>query len=68
MPAVTYYQALETMGKHGDNVLAYVEEVFGEIPAPPANETSWSGTVVFYLSCAIELWCGQFDLDGVNWD
>lgn len=56
MPAVTYHQAMETMGEHGDDVLEYVEGVLGEMPAPP-NGASWSQVSTFYLSFAVELWC-----------
>lgn len=67
MPAVTYHTAKETMNTYGDEVLEYIEEVYGELPQPDAGE-SWSGIAVFYLSIAVELWAGAFDLDGVNWD
>lgn len=55
MPAVTYYQARETMNEHGDNVLQYIEDQYGELPKVPDGE-SWSGIAVFYLSVAVELW------------
>jgi len=55
MPAVTYYQAVETMSKHGDDILQYIEDNIGELPSPP-KDTSWSGLAVFYLSYAVELW------------
>ena len=56
MPAVTYATAAETMHEHGDEVLEYIEGVFGEIPSPPDGE-SWKGIAVFYLSTAVETWC-----------
>ena len=55
MPAVTYHQARETMGEHGDTVLTYIEDNYGELPDIPKGE-SWSGIAVFFLSCAVELW------------
>lgn len=55
MPAVTYHQALETMGKHGDNILQYIEDTQGELPHPDDNQ-SWSGMAVLYLSYAVDLW------------
>ena len=55
MPAVIYHQALETMKEHGDDVLQFIEDRLGELPAPKKGE-SWSGLVCFYLSCAVELW------------
>ena len=67
MPAVTYYTARMTMAEHGDNVLDYIEEQYGELPDIP-KDSSWSGISVFFLSYAVELWAGQFQLEGVNWD
>lgn len=67
MPAVTYWQALETMDLYGDDVLAYIEDALGELPPTP-HDASWSQLACFYLSHAVELWCWQFDLDGVDWD
>jgi len=55
MPAVTYYDAKQTMNEHGDDVLQFIEDAYGELPQPPAGQ-SWSGLAVFYLSCAVELW------------
>jgi 2'-5' RNA ligase len=55
MPAVTYHQALKTMGEHGDDVLQYIEDRMGELPQPP-SDVSWSGLACFYLSRAVELW------------
>lgn len=55
MPAVTYYDALMTMGKHGDDVLQFIEDYAGELPNPP-KDTSWSGLACFYLSYAVEIW------------
>ena len=68
MPAVTYWQALQTMGSHGDDVFDYLETALGEVPAPsattpgggrslnPSAGESWSGMACHYLSCAVELW------------
>ena len=67
MPAVTYYTASQTMAVHGNDVLDYIQEQLGELPAPP-QDTSWSGMAVFYLSYAVELWAMQFDLTNVDWD
>lgn len=55
MPAVIYWQALETMKEHGDDVLAFIEDNLGELPAVPA-QSSWAGIAVFFLSYAVELW------------
>ena len=56
MPAVTYHQALDTMGEHGNDVLQYIQDSYGEVPKPSDDE-SWSGIAVFYLSMAVELFC-----------
>lgn len=60
MPAVTYHSARETMNEHGDDVLQYIEDAMGELPAPKAGE-SWSGMACFYLSCAVELWAASVE-------
>jgi len=57
MPAVTYYQARDTMNRHGDDVLDYIQDALGELPAP-ADDESWSGMACHYLSTAVELWAG----------
>ena len=63
MPAVTYSQAIETMAEHGNDVLQYIEDHWGEIPQPPRG-SSWSGIAVFYLSFAVESWAATIE-DGV---
>jgi hypothetical protein len=65
MPAVTYWQAGETMAEYGDDVLQFLEDAFGELPTVPHGE-SWMGIAAFFLSTAVECWVGQFD-DG-DWD
>ncbi len=67
MPAVTYYQAVQTMGEHGDAVLEFIEDHYGEIPQPPAS-TSWSGIAVHYLSFAVELWASmaESEIEGLE--
>lgn len=55
MPAVTYHIANETMAKHGDDVLQFIEDAYGELPQLPAD-SGWSQIAVFYLSVAVELW------------
>ena len=61
MPAVTYNMALETMSAHGDEILQYVEDAFGELPdwREEYEEISWKGMAVFYLSFAVELWASS---------
>lgn len=58
MPAVRYYDALRTMSDHGDDVLQYIDDVMGELPAVPKGE-SWAGMACFFLSYAVELWAGD---------
>jgi hypothetical protein len=59
MPAVTYYQARETMNEHGNDVLQFIEDNYGdELPQPQKGE-SWPGIAVFYLSVAVELWANM---------
>lgn len=60
MPAVLYRDAVETMSEHGDEVLRFVEDRFGELPEPP-DGANWSGLAVHYLSCAVELWAQHAD-------
>lgn len=57
MPAVTYWRANQTMAAHGDDVLQYIQDCYGELPAP-RNDESWSGMACHYLSFAVELWAG----------
>ena len=67
--SVYYYDAAQCMALHGDDVLEYIENVLGELPAIEIG-TSWNQIASVYLTTAIELWCGGFagDLDGVDWD
>lgn len=55
MPAVTYYDAKNTMGEHGDEIFDYFDEHMGERPRPKEEE-SWDGLACFYVSCAVEIW------------
>ena len=65
MPAVTYNRATETMAAHGDDVLKYIEDSFGELPAPRDGE-SWGGLAVHYLSCAVEIWASGVESELQN--
>ena len=56
MPAVTYWQALETMNEHGDAIFEYIENCYGEIPLPTDTDMYWAGMATFYVSIAVELW------------
>lgn len=68
-PSVFYHEASRHMAEHGDDVLEYIEGVYGEIPQPKKG-ISWGELSSFYLTLAIETWCIQFGeiLDGVDWD
>ena len=55
MPAVTYFDALQTMASHGDDVLDYIQGQMGDLPNVPST-ISWSGMAVHFLSAAVELW------------
>lgn len=60
MPAVTYWSANKTMAEHGDDVLQFIQDTYGELPKPNDDE-SWSGMAVFYLSIAVELWASSIE-------
>lgn len=67
MPAVTYWQASKLMGKWGDEVLDYIQDMGFEVPT--VGDDSWGGYCCALVSLAVELWCGQFiDLYGIDWD
>lgn len=55
MPAVLGHSAAAVMAEHGDDVLQYIQDTYGELP-PPRDDESWSGIAVHYLSTAVELW------------
>lgn len=57
MPAVTYWQALETMNDHGDDILTYIEDNMGQLP--DVSGESWSGMACKFVSCAVELWASS---------
>ena len=55
MPAGTYFDALQTMASHGDDVLEYIQDQMGDLPNVPST-ISWPGMAVHFLSAAVELW------------
>jgi len=72
MPAVTYHEATETMNRHGDDILQFIQDAYGELPKPRDGE-SWAGMACFYVSCGVELWAlgveselESMDLDDVG--
>lgn len=52
MPAVTYWQALETMTEHGDEVMQANEDMGLEVP----QGMSWAGLACHFVSLAVESW------------
>ena len=69
MPAVTYNTALLVMNEYGDDILEFIKEDLGYIPAPKQGE-SWAGMAVYYVAMAVELWVGvmdQFELDSLDY-
>jgi len=60
MPAVTYWSAKAAMHRWGDEILAYIEDRLGEVPAPDdKNRSSWGTLACFYVSVAVELWASD---------
>lgn len=55
MPAVEYYRAAKIMAEHGDDVLDYIQDRHGELPAIRDDE-SWGGIAVHFLSYAVDTW------------
>ena len=58
MPAVTYFQARETMNEHGDDILTTMYELGGCDPLQTFNvqEQSWEGFACYLVSYAVEAW------------
>lgn len=67
MPAVTYHEAKATMNKHGDDILQYIQDAYGELPKPRDDE-SWAGMACFYVSRGVELWASQVSDQLETWD
>lgn len=59
MPAVTYYNALQTMAKYGDEVTEYILDYYGEMP--DLSDKTWSQMAVTILSFAVELWASSVE-------
>ena len=59
MPAVTYYAAAQTMSRHGDAVVDFIECQGLDVPSFDTANDSWDGYACSVLSFAVELWaCG----------
>jgi len=69
MPAVTYANALDAMGKHSTDIEFWASQTIEEIVFNPSEDT-FSGLATKLCSAAVENWVNQFfsDLDGVDWD
>jgi len=60
MPACWYSEANETMAKHGDDVLDYLEGC-GMLEEITLDGQSWSGLACSLLSMAVELWASSIE-------
>lgn len=59
MPAVTYYQAAQTMADHGDAVLDQIQGM-GPLSFVPCDE-SWHGFACRLVSMAVECWASSVE-------
>ncbi len=61
MPAVTYWQALETMNEHGSKVMGYLDSCGAPTMEIDFKHDYWAGTwagiACKLLSAAVEYWC-----------
>ena len=55
MPAVTYYDAIQTMANHGDEVYEFIHSC-GFEPTDGMDSGSWGTTCCHVMSLAVELW------------
>ena len=60
MPAVTYWQALETMNEYGDDIMEWIIGWYGSLPFSK-ELLNWSQLAVFYLSVAVEMWASSVE-------
>ena len=59
MPAVTYWQALETMRREGDSVLDAIEEAGIDPVALLNGDKGWAAWACALVSTAVELWASS---------
>ena len=59
MPAVTYYDARQTMRQHGDEVWEYIYEQWGDELPYTAPGMSYGQMCCHWVSMAVQLWAGQ---------
>ena len=58
-PAQSTANAISVMNEHGDDILEYIDDVLGYVPAASPHawtRLSWGDMAVHYLSTAVELW------------
>ena len=63
MPAVTYYQARQTMNDWEDQILNFLDEhevLLHDIAASEVSE-SWSGLACSVVSYAVEIWAASIE-------
>ena len=62
MPAVTYWQALETMSEHGDDIIQWLDdEYYNEVWDIPEEYHYWAGLACYFCSLAVELWASSVE-------
>lgn len=63
MPAVEYVTALDTMNKHGEDIMDFIGDELGGcgdvLEYAAKQDVSWSGLAVRFVSAAVELWAAQ---------
>lgn len=60
MPTVTYWQALETMGKYSDEIERYLDDSGMDMLESIAYD-HWAGVAYTVVSSAVELWCSSIE-------
>ena len=60
MPAVAYWQALETMDEHSDSIEAYLD---GFDILESIEYDHWAGVACAVVSSAVEAWCMSIEDD-----
>lgn len=60
MPAVTYYQAKQTMAQHGDDIVDFIVERLGT-QGLNTDSDSFGGMCCELVSTAVELWAFEVD-------
>lgn len=63
MDAVTYVTAKATMAEHGDEVMSYLWEHWGERPELPKSCVLWQEICCHWLSVAVEMWASSLYME-----